>query len=226
VYDPYALSGATVDLGVGTTTMPAHLYGPEPLGVGTFLVSTGWSDGVTEFVAVIRLDNPTGVVAWNYQLLSVGDISRDCAAVRNRDGADHRDDPQRCMNAVAQQRLYTFNAISPRRASAPGHAHWYRIGTLLLPALVVADQTTSAARTSRTRLDPRVMVDVCDNAAVDFSASNTAFMRGTRVAWPRPGGTISGSTGLALGTGWYIRASAQPTAASRWGDFSPGQPDR
>ncbi len=204
VYDPYALSGASVDLGAGTTTMPTHMYGPEPAGVGTFLVSTGWTAAPTEYVAVIRLDNPTGVVAWNYQLLSVGDISSGGVPNASQLGSARTiaTVAQRCMNSVwRNNNLYCVHTIKPTVGvdSPQATAHWYRLGTMALPALVVADQGDVGAEdlgAGTHTFMPAVMVDVCDNMAIGFAASGPAIHPGayyaSRLASDPPG-TIGGS---------------------------------
>jgi hypothetical protein len=58
VHDPYTLPGS-----VATTTIPAQVHGAGGIapGVGTFLVSySGISDGVNEFIQVVRVDDPLG----------------------------------------------------------------------------------------------------------------------------------------------------------------------
>jgi len=231
VYDPYALSGASVDLGVGTTTMPTHMWGPEPAGVGTFLVSTGWSDGVSEFVAVIRLDTPAAP-GWNYQLLNVGDISSGTVPSATQLGTARTIAtlPQRCMNAVwRNNNLYTCHTIKPTAGvdSPQATAHWYRIGTAALAVLTVADQGNVGGEDviagAHTWI-PAVNVDRCDNMAIGFSVSSPGLYASAYYATRTlgdPAGTIGASVLLAAGLDFYIRTfTTSLTAASRWGDYS------
>ncbi|MGH7730380.1 MAG: hypothetical protein ACRENJ_03930, partial [Candidatus Eiseniibacteriota bacterium] len=76
VHDPYVVPG-----GVATTTMPAEIHGAGGVapGVGTFLVSySGISDGTSEFVQVIRVDDPLGTIGGPFfvgpDFVSVGDL--------------------------------------------------------------------------------------------------------------------------------------------------------
>lgn len=231
VYDPYALSGASVDLGVGTTTMPTSMWGPEPGGVGTFLVSTGWTAAPNEFVAVIRLDTPAAPT-WNYQLLGVGDISSGTVPNATQLGTTRTIAtlPQRCMNAVwRNNNLYTCHTIKPTAGvdSPQATAHWYRIGTANLAALTVADQgnvggeeVTAGAHT----YVPAVQVDRCDNMGITYTVSGPGLYAGayyaTRTAGD-PAGTIGASVVLAAGLDTYIRSFVcSGTAVSRWGDYA------
>ncbi|HEX6791813.1 MAG TPA: hypothetical protein VF247_10930, partial [Candidatus Krumholzibacteria bacterium] len=231
VYDPYALSGASVDLGVGTTTMPTSMWGPEPAGVGTFLVSTGWSDGVNEFVGVIRLDTPAAPT-WNYQLLAVGDISNGTVPSATQLGTTRTIAtlPQRVMNAVwRNNNLYTCHTIKPTLGadSPQATAHWYRIGTVNLAALTVADQGNVGGEDviagAHTWI-PAVHVDKCDNMAIGYSLSSPAMYASAYYATRAlsdPPGTIGASVLLAAGVDYCIRTfTTSTTAASRWGDYS------
>jgi hypothetical protein len=66
-----------------------------------------------------------------------------------------------------------------------------------------------------------VMVDVCDNMAIGFAASNGSIYCGayyaTRLASDPPG-TIGGTGTLQAGTDWYNRFFTGPR--NRWGDYT------
>jgi hypothetical protein len=231
VYDFYALSGGSVDLGVGTTTMPTSMWGPEPGGVGTFLVSCGITDGVNEYVSVIRLDTPAAP-AWNYQLINVGDISSGTVPSATQLGSSRTiaTVAQRVMNAVWRgNSLYTCNTIKPTAGvdSPQATAHWYRLNTTVLGALTVADQGNvggeDIAPGTHTFM-PAVHVDKCDNMAIGFSSSGPAIYASAHYATRNIGdaaGSIGNSVLLAAGLDYYIRTfSTSTTAASRWGDYS------
>lgn len=230
----YDFFGATGNGGLATTTMPTHMFGAEPVGVGTFLVSAGYSDGLNEAVMVHRVDNPTGVVAFNAQLLGVGNTTADPSAVpaASQLGTTRTiaTIPLRCMNAVwRNNNLYAVNTLRPPAGvnSTQATAHWYRFDTLALAALTVADQGDIGGEDLGANTHtwvPQVMVDKCDNMAVGFSASNGGIYAGAYYAtraFSDPPGTIGPTGTLALGTDYYIRTfSSSLTAASRWGDYS------
>ena len=230
----YDFFGATGNSALATTTMPTHMFGAEPAGVGTFLVSTGYSDGLNEAVMIHRVDNPTGVVAFNAQLLGVGNTTADPSAVpaapQLGTARTIATIPLRCMNAVWRNfNLYFVNTLRPPVGvnSTQATAHWYRVDTLNLPALALADQGDIGGEDLGANTHtwvPEVMVDKCDNMAVGFSASNAGIYAGAYYAtrlFSDPPGTIGATGTLALGTDYYIRTfSSSTTAASRWGDYS------
>jgi hypothetical protein len=70
-YNPYANGG------IATTTMPAEIRGAEGAGpgVGTYLVSySGLSDGVDEYIQVVRVDDPLGAPAFVPEFINIGNI--------------------------------------------------------------------------------------------------------------------------------------------------------
>jgi hypothetical protein len=230
VYDFVTLSGATADLGVGTTTMPASMWGSQPTGVGTFLVQTGWSAAPTEYVAIFRVDTPAAP-SFNYQLLSVGDISNGTVPNATQMGGTRTiaTVSQRVMSAVwRNDNLYTCNTIKPTTGVDQPQAtvHWYRIDTSDMGALVVADQGNVGGEdiaTGTHTFMPAIHVDRCDNMAISFSASGPSIYASAYYAtraFSDPAGTIGASQLLAAGQAYYIRTfSSSTTAASRWGDF-------
>jgi hypothetical protein len=211
LYDAWALSGASAGTGLpGSTTMPTHMWGPEPAGVGTFLVSLGISGGVTEYMNVIRVDTPAAP-AWNWQLLSLGDISSGAVPSATQLGGPRTISTvaQRVMNAVWRNNyLYSCNTIKPTLGvdSPQATAHWYRIDTSTLAALAVSDQGNVGGEDlsvgTHTYM-PAVNVDKCDNMAIGFSASSPTLYAGAYYATRALGdaaGTIGASAVLALGT--------------------------
>jgi hypothetical protein len=125
--------------------------------------------------------------------------------------------------------LYTCNTLRPPVGvdATQATAHWYRLNTMVLAALGVADQGDIGAEdlgVGTHTMMPAVMVDVCDNMAVGFAASGPAIHPGayyaSRLASDAPG-TIGGTMPLAVGTDIYIRTfSSSLTASSRWGDYT------
>jgi hypothetical protein len=231
VYDPYTLSGFPA---YATTTQPTHMYGPEPAGVGTFLVSySGLSDGVQEYIDIVRVDNPLGVPVFSFQQLGpLGDIDNTALALP--------DAPQfgtailievndrRALNAVWRNNNLYMSATLLPPAGGPDAgqttAHWWRVNTMVLAALAVADQGNVGSNdlgAGTYTFFPSVMVDQCDNMAIGFAASNGLIYCGayyaTRLAADAPG-TIQNTATLQAGTDWYNRFFSGPR--NRWGDYS------
>jgi FlgD Ig-like domain len=232
VYDFMTLSGASVDLGTGTTTMPTSMWGTQPGGVGTFLVQTGWSDGTIEYVAVIRVDTPLAPT-WNYQLVTVGDVASPSAVPNATQLGSARTIATvsgRCMGAVWRNNsLYAVHTLRPTVGvdGTQATAHWYRFGTGTLAALTVADQGNVGGEdiaVGEHTFVPNVHVDKCDNMAIGFTASGPGTYAGAYYATRAlgdPAGTIGNSQLLAAGLDFYVRTfTSSLTAASRWGDFS------
>jgi hypothetical protein len=232
VYDAWALSGAVAGTGlIGSTSMPTHMWGPEPAGVGTFLVSLGISGGATEYVNIIRVDTPLAPT-WNWQLVALGDISNGAAPAATQLGSTRTIATVggRAMNAVwRNNNLYTCNTLKPTAGIdfTQATAHWYRINTVVLNALTVADQGNVGAEdlgAATHTMMPAVNVDKCDNMAIGFSASGPSIYAGAYYATRQltdPVGTIGATMTLALGTNVYVRTfQCNNTAASRWGDYS------
>ena len=231
VYDYY---GATGNGALSTTSMPAHMFAPEPVGTGTFIVATGYTDGLNEAVGITRVDNPTGVVSFNFQIINVGNTTADPSAVPAASQLGSARTiatiPLRCMNAVwRNNNLYACNTLRPPAGvnSTQATAHWYRIDTVNQASLALADQGDIDGEDLGVNTHtwiPQVAVDKCDHMAVGFSASNPTIYAGAYYAtrtMSDPPGTIGASATLALGTDYYIRTfSASLTASSRWGDYS------
>ncbi len=180
VYDPYGLAGQP---GYAATTQPAHMYGPEPAGLGTFLVSyDGLSNGFSEYVNIIRVDNPLGVPVFTFtQLGPLGNI--DDTTVQLPDASQPGTtlkievNDRRALNAVwRNNNLYMCaTVLAPAGAPDAGQttAYWWRVSTL--GGLAVADQGPVGANdlgATTYTFFPTVMVDQCDNMAIGFSASS------------------------------------------------------
>jgi hypothetical protein len=70
-YDPYAGGG------IATTTMPAEVMGEGGIGggIGTYLVSySGLSDNISEYVQVVRVDDPLGTPTFTPEFVDIGNI--------------------------------------------------------------------------------------------------------------------------------------------------------
>ena len=131
-HDPYLLGGS-----IATTTMPAEVFGSGGIapGVGTFLVSySGISDGTSEFVQVIRVDDPLGTVGGPFfvgpDFVSLGDLETLAAGL-----------PDAPQPGTAQ-----LIEVNDRRSL---DAVW-RDGTLWLVATVTPDGTGQPALADHT----------------------------------------------------------------------------
>lgn len=232
IYDPYALSGQPA---FATTTQPTHMYGPEPANVGTFLVSySGISDGTNEYVDVIRVDNPIAAPVFTFQQLFVGNFDNTAVALPDAPQLGTarliETNDRRALNAVwRNNNLYMCATSAAVAAPNTGQAtaHWFRISTVNLGALFVADHGDVGAEdlgAGTYTFFPSVMVDMCDNMAIGFSASNQSIYCGAYYALRALGdapGTIQNTSVLALGTDWYVRTfSSLASARNRWGDYS------
>lgn len=233
VYDAYGLAGAA---GFSTTTMPTHMWGPEPANVGTFLVSySGLSDGTNEYLDIIRVDNPTGVPAFNFQQFIAGNW--DNTAITTLPDAPQLGsarlievNDRRALCAVwRNNNLYMTTTGIAVAAPDVGQttAHWFRISTVNLGALFTADHGNVGAEdlgAGTATFFPAIHVDMCDNMAVGFSASNAGIYAGAYYALRGlgdPAGTIQNTSVLALGTDYYVRTfSNLASARNRWGDYS------
>jgi hypothetical protein len=129
----------------------------------------------------------------------------------------------RVMNAVwRNNNLYTCNTIKPTvGVDLPqATAHWYRIDTVALAALAIADQGNVGAEdlgAATHTMMPAVNVDKCDNMAIGFSASGPTIYAGAYYATrllTDPAGTIGATMPLALGLD-PTSAPSGNTAASR-----------
>jgi FlgD Ig-like domain len=226
--DPYAASGQP---GFATTTQPTHMYGPEPVGVGTYLVSySGLSDGLNEYIDIIQVDNPLAVPVFTFfQLGPVGNI--DNTAVGLPDAPQLGSailvevNDRRALNAVwRNNNLYMSSTVLPPAGADAGQttAYWWRVNTI---AMAVADQGNVGANDlgagATYTFMASVMVDVCDNMAIGFAASNGSIYCGayyaTRLASDAPG-SIGGTGTLAAGTDWYNRFFTG--TRNRWGDYT------
>lgn len=70
ILDPIGAGGT-----LATTTQPAHTFGSTPAGQGTCLVSySGLSDGASEYVQWIRIDNPLGAATFAGDFVLLGNL--------------------------------------------------------------------------------------------------------------------------------------------------------
>lgn len=228
VHDPYTAVG----LGF-SALMPAMIYGAGGLGAttGTYLVGSGWSSGINELLAVIRVDNPVGAVSFSHQFVNLGNIHTNGAAfsgapqlgtANTLDAGD-----QRIQNAVwRNNRLYAVNTVVPPSgpdAGAPT-AHWFNINTTTPASLSLVDQGNIGGEDIAANTHtfyPSIAVDSLGNIGVGFAASAAAIYPGayyTQRKSTDAAGTVQASGVLQAGTDWYLRLLGG--TRNRWGDYS------
>lgn len=227
VYDPAGATGQSQ-----TTMRPTHMFGTVPAGVGTFLVRySGYSDGTNEFQSIIRVDNPLGAIAFSHQFVACGNIDNTASGIPDAPqlGGSALIDTgdRRTQNAVWRgDDLYTCATIRPPSGpdAATATAHWWRVDTSNLAALVTADQGNvggeEIAAGTRTYY-PSVAADENGNMAIGFDASAptiyaSAYYTGRQPF--APPGTVEPVELLAAGLDYYLRTFG--AGSNRWGDYT------
>jgi hypothetical protein len=227
VHDPYAGGG------LATTTMPAQVYGPGGAGpgVGTYLVSySGLSDGVDEYVQVVRVDNPLGTPTFIQNFINIGDLE---ALAGGLPDAPQLGGPalievndRRALDAVWRDGfLWMTTTIEPSGGPDAGQttAYWVKLSTTSgLAAL--ADQGgiggEDIAPNTFTYF-PAVAVNRDGAAKFGFSASAPTLYAGAYVTGRQPGdalGTVRPSEVVHEGEDYYVRTFGG--TRNRWGDYS------
>ena len=235
--DPYLLAGS-----IATTTMPGELYGAAGVGpgIGTFLVSySGITDGVFEFLQVVRVDDPLGAAGGPFfvgpDLIHLGDIEQL--------GGNLPDAPQpgttqtievndrRALDAVWRNGvLWVATTIDPDGSSLPvlaDHttAWWVKLNTSAV--------TSSASPAGLIALDqqggipgeeippggpvytyyPSVAVNAAGTAVFGFSASGMNVYPGAYATMRRlsdPTGVTEPAIEVRAGRASYVRTLDAP----------------
>lgn len=229
--DPYEMAG------IPATTMPALVFGAGGAGpgIGTYLVSYGGlTDGVNEYVQVIRVNNPLGTPTFTHQFVNVGNIevfpslfvpnapqkgSEFALEVDSRDPTD----------AVWRNHTLWFTAtIDPERGPDEGQAtaHWFKLDTSAVPAgpVTLADQGNIGGEEIAPRTStfyPAIAVNSQGHVKIGFSASARTIYAGAYVAGRAAGdppGTVRASELVRPGVAPYKRFFG--SFRNRWGDYS------
>ncbi len=223
VFNPYGGAGAA------TTTQPAHVFGSVPAGVGTFLASySGLTGGGTEFVQVVRMDDPLGSPTFTQQFLALGDIEPllgglpDAPQLGSASLIETND--RRALNAVWRDgSLWISTTVDPGTSEAT--AYWLELDTSAIPGSVsLADQGAIAGEdiaAGTFTFFPSIAVNSDGDVGIGFSASASTIFAGSYFTRREPGdpaGTTQGSELLRAGTDFYLRTFGGPS--NRWGDYS------
>jgi len=220
-------------LGIQAVTMqPAHMFGAAPGTVGTWLVRySGWTDGVNEYLSIIRVDNPLGVVAFNHQQVLVGDIDNTAWGMPDApqlgSSIDIETNDRRALHAVWRNNsLWTCAQVVPGAGADSGQAtaHWWEVDTTNIAALGLVQQGDVGAEdiaAGTFTYFPSIAVDGAGNMGIGFAASASSIYAGayyTGRAATDPLGTVQATAVLKAGVDWYYRAWGGPR--NRWGDYT------
>lgn len=231
-YDPYSAVGLPQ---WAQTTQPAHMFGTGPSGVGTFLVSYGGlteaPPGSTEFVQIIRVDNPL-TPSFSHQFVNVGDIEN--AAAFPLPDAPQMTSPEeievgdrRALHAVWRDNsLWATTTILP--GSGPDlnqtTAHWWELNTTNLNTITVADQGNVGGEDvfpGTFTFYPSIAANMNGDMGIGFAACGQNIFPGAYYTWRKagdPAGTVQPTQTLRAGVDYYYRAFGG--ARNRWGDYS------
>lgn len=235
-HDPYAGNGA-----LDVTTQPAHMYGPVPGNLGTFLVGfsglhyTSGSQRGEEVLQVVTVEDPLGTPNFTLQYVDTGNIETNNSALPDADQSGTNTEievnDRRTLDAVWREldgdnSLWLTMTIFPssganRRETT---AYWAEINTTNLLSLVLSDQGEIGGEdiaSGTFTFFPSIAVDSLGNMVTGFSASDGSIFPGAYFVTRSPGdaaGTTSASQTVKAGTDYYIRTFGG--FRNRWGDYS------
>lgn len=235
VHNPYASAG------IATTTMPAEIRdaGGAGPGIGTYLVSySGLSDGVDEFVQIVRVDDPLGTPTFTQEFLLIGNIETGFPALPDAPQLGStfliEVNDRRALDAVwHDNKLWLTAEIRPNAGANFGQttAHWWKLDTTAVtgsgdPAgLITLDQQGDIGgediAAGAFTYFPSVAVNRNGSAAFGFSSSAPSKHAGAFVAVHGPfdvAGTVRAPETVQDGLAPYKRFFGGPR--NRWGDYS------
>jgi hypothetical protein len=219
-------------------------------GVGTYLLGysslTSGGPGGTEFVQVIRIDNPLGATTFTAELVNVGDLEDvggiysfppipDAPQLGTATAIEVND--SRALDAVWRHGdIWLTTTINPNvgyDATNTGQAtaHWFRLDASAVtssaspPGLITLfDQGNIGGEdiaTDTWTFFPAVAVNMNDAAKFGFAASAPSIYAGAYYAGRESGdplGTVQASGLVQAGLDFYIRTFG--AVRNRWGDYS------
>jgi hypothetical protein len=234
VHNPYA------NAGIATTTMPAQVFGAGGAGsgIGTYLVSySGLSDGLDEYVQVVRVDDPLSAPTFTQEFINIGNIeSFSPVALPDapQPGVDLNGLPRtievndrRALDCVWRDNaLWMVAEINPDSGPDAGQttAHWWKLDTTT-PAATLLDQQGDIGGEDLApgtfTYYPAVAVNRDGDAMFGFSASAPTMFAGAFAAGRQvndPPGTVQHAETVHAGEDFYFRRFGGPN--NRWGDYS------
>jgi hypothetical protein len=236
VYDAYGAAGMP---GFANTTQPAHVFGaggiPGAGNPGTFLVAySGLSNGVQEFLGVIRVDDPlaiSGGPVFSHQFVNVGDIDNVALPMPDAPQAGTatlvETNDRRALHAVwRDDSLWVTAQVVP--ASGPdineATAHWWEMDTSALAAIGIVQQGDVGGEdvaAGTYTFFPSIAVDGSGNMGIGFAASASSIFPSAAYTGrlsTELAGTVQPSEILAAGQDFYVRTFG--AGRNRWGDYS------
>lgn len=229
IYNPY--SGA----GIAVTTQPAHIFGAGGVGTGngTFLVSySTLTNGVQEFVQIVRVDDPLGSPTFSQQYVNVGDLESGGGLTDAPQNGPPAVIPievndQRALHSVwRNSSLFLTTTIKPNSGSDNGQttAHWFELNTTTLNSITVEAQGDIGGEdiaTGAYTFFPSIAVNKNMDVIIGFAASASSIYCGAYYIGRRVGdtpGTLGPSQTMKAGLDYYVRTFGG--ARNRWGDYS------
>ena len=213
------------------TLQPAHVFGPGGVAasVGTFLVNSGWVDGLLrDYLSVIRVDDPLGSPTFSNQFVFLGDITLGStlpdAPQAGGTGVAIETNDGRVLHAVWRNNsLWLVNTVNPPAGPDAGEAtaHWYEINTSTLSFLTLNQQGDIGGEDiapGTHTFFPSIAVDAIGNVGIGFSASAPSIFPGAYFTGISTAGSVRPTETLAAGVDFYIRTFG--TGRNRWGDYS------
>ncbi len=228
VEDPYALGGSDV------TTQPAHMYGVIPGTTDTYLVGySGLADlSGTDFIQVVRLDDPLGTPVFTQAYLSLGDVDDTSVALTEASqlgsSALINVNDRRALDAVwINDSLWMTATIRPPAGAVDAGqttAYWLALDTTVPSSLLIADRgqiNGEDIAVGAFTFFPSVAVNGYGDVTIGFSAADDSIYAGAYYV-TREAGDAAGTTGTAqtvkAGEDYYIRKFGG--TRNRWGDYS------
>jgi len=247
-YNPTGLANAQpgTEGAVATTMQPTHMYGDTPGGLGTFLLAYGGlSDGVNNYIQVIRVDNPLSPTPTFTARFSLwGTRAADDATNLGFNNAPQKgtnrtiatNDRRFSQHGVYRNgRIYCAAPIRPPTGPNAGQTtvRYFIIDPVLIDTAAADPPPIDQGNIGGEDIAPgtytffpSVAVDAVGDLAVGFSASGPAIFPGSyysgRLFADAPG-TTRPARALRTGQDYYVRAfstSTSPAVSSRWGDYS------
>ena len=218
----------------GLTMQPAHVYGtPTVATLGTYLTGySGLAGGTTDFLQVIRVDNPTGTPTFTNTFVPMGDVDDISGALTNASQSGTATllsvNDRRTLNAVLRgDDIWTATTVNgPVGTTDAGQttAAWVELSGVNTSTIAFSDfgyigGEDIAAGTFT--FFPAVAVNSDGGLAIGFSASDGSIFPSSYFTVRSPGdaaGTTRGSVLIRSGTDFYVRTFGG--ANNRWGDYT------
>ena len=246
-YNPTGLANAVpgTEGAVATTMQPTQMYGDTPGGLGTFLIAySGLSDGVNNYIQVIRVDNPLAAPTFTVRFSLWGTRAADDATNLALPPA-----PQKGTNRTiatndrrfSQHGVYRNGLLycaAPIRPPVGPDASQTTVRYFVINPVTIDTAAADPPPTDQGNIGaeeigagthtffPSVAVDSLGNLGVSFAGSGPTIYPGSYFAGRRvadaPGTTLPAHA-LRQGVDYYVRAfstSTSPAVTSRWGDYT------